>query len=283
MSEGTSSSRKDAGNENKAAEAKKTRRPGSFLADLVMGLRFYSRLPTGDRPHERPDLSRIALSLPFASVIIGVGPAILLLFVAAIGLPPLFAAALAVAAYLLVTGAMAEDGIADTADGLFGGNSIERRLEILKDSRHGTYGVAALVLFLILRVSALAAITSVSPFAAAAVWLATGVAARSGAVWLTLQLPPARTDGASSTAGRVRKMSFFIGLGFAIAISFILAGPFVGIAGIAIAGFLMVLMAYGWSLLCERLLGGQTGDLIGALQALLEIAALSAFIVFAGP
>lgn len=222
------------------------------------------------------------MALPFASLIIGIGPALVLLFGTIIGLPPLFAAALAVASSVVVTGAMAEDGIADAVDGLFGGTTIERRLDILKDSRHGTYGVSALVLFLVLRVSALASMAAILPLAAAAIWLATSIIARSGALWLTLKLPPARRDGAASTAGRVRKVPFLIGLGFAAGISAILAAPFAGIIGIVVAGVLMVIIAFGWASLCKRLLGGQTGDLIGALQALLEIAALSAFIILVG-
>lgn len=282
MTEGPSSSLKDVGNDNKSQKTEEARSKGSFFGDLLMGLRFYSRLPTGNTPHELPDLSRMALALPFASVIIAIVPALILLFGASLGLPSMFAATLAVATYVLATGAMAEDGIADTADGLFGGRTIEQRLDILKDSRHGTYGVAALVLFLILRVSALGAIAATSPFAAALVWVSATVAARSGSLWLTLHLSPARRDGASSAVGQIRKTPFLIGLGFAATISFILAAPFTSIIGIVFAAALLVGVAYGWSLVCAHLLGGQTGDLIGALQALLEIAALSAFIVFMG-
>ncbi|MDB5623829.1 MAG: adenosylcobinamide-GDP ribazoletransferase, partial [Devosia sp.] len=118
-----------------------------------MALRFFSRLPSGSSPHERPDLARIAPVLPLASLLIGAGPA-LILAAGAQAMPPMLAAALAVAALVLAGGAMAEDALADSADGLFGGHTVERRLEIMKDSRHGTYGVAALCLLLIMRVVA---------------------------------------------------------------------------------------------------------------------------------
>ena len=69
-------------------------------------------------------------------------------------LPPLPAAALAVAATVAVTGALHEDGLADVADGFGGGATRERKLEIMRDSRIGTYGVCALILSFILRISA---------------------------------------------------------------------------------------------------------------------------------
>jgi adenosylcobinamide-GDP ribazoletransferase len=86
---------------------------------------------------------------------------------AAVGLPPFVAGVLAVAATLLVTGALHEDGLADTADGFGAGVTRERKLEIMRDSRIGTYGVAALVLSILLRAGAVASL--VEPVLAAPV------------------------------------------------------------------------------------------------------------------
>jgi len=249
----------------------------AFRDDVVMALRFFSRLPSGQSPHQRPDLDRIALGVPFASLVIGAGPALLLLVGLWLGLPPLFAAGLALVAQVLVTGGMAEDGIADAADGLFGGGTAERRLEIMRDSRHGSYGVAALCLFLLLKAAALAGIGH--PLEAAALWLAAGILARSGALVLSAALPPARRDGASAAAGRARKHSLLIGGAFALAIGFLIAAPAVGIFGVGLALLLALPVLLGWTALCARLVGGQTGDLIGALQALLEIAVLAGFLL----
>jgi adenosylcobinamide-GDP ribazoletransferase len=254
---------------------------GRQLADdLVMGVRFFSRLPIGNRPHERPDLARIAMALPFASLVIGSGPALLLLCGGLLNLPPLFVAGAAVAASAIVTGAMAEDALADAADGLFGGATPERRLEIMKDSRHGTYGVTALCLFLLLRVAALAALLSVDALLAPAVWLAAGLMARSGALWLTVALGPARTEGLAAAAGRVGKPAFLMGAVFALILGLVLSAPGTGLVGFLTAVGAVALLAWGWTALCHRLVGGQTGDLIGALQALLEVAALAAFLLY---
>jgi adenosylcobinamide-GDP ribazoletransferase len=254
--------------------------PGGLAEDLVMGVRFYSRLPFGSTPHRKPDLARIALALPFASIVIGLGPALLLCLATLAGLPAFVAATIAVAALVIVTGAMAEDGLADAADGLFGGTTPERRLEIMKDSRHGSYGVAALCLFLVLRVAALGSMAAVSPLAAASVWLAAMLLARSGALWLSVSLAPARPDGASAAAGRVPRRAFFIGGAFALVLGFILGAPPAGVLGFVLALVLCAGVSFGWQKLCRNLVGGQTGDLIGALQALLEIAALAAFSLF---
>ena len=250
---------------------------GRPLSGLVMALRFFSRLPTGRDAHEVPDLNRIAPVLPLASLVIGAGPATLLVALVAGGVPALFAAILAVAAFAIVTGAMSEDGAADAADGLFGGATPERRLEILKDSRHGTYGVLAIVFVIGLKLAALSAISARDPLAAGLVWLAATTMARSGALYLPLRLAPARADGAAAAAGRVGRNAFALGIVLAIVIAGALAAPFVGLPGLALAIGIAGLAALGWTWLCHRLIGGQTGDLIGAAQALLEIAILAVF------
>src|SRR5690606_11795685 len=85
--------------------------------DLVMALRFFSRLPTGGSPHEKPDMGRIAMALPLASAIMGLIPVLILIGGVLAGLPSYFSAALAVAAMVVVGGGMMEDAIADAADG----------------------------------------------------------------------------------------------------------------------------------------------------------------------
>ncbi|MBK8083500.1 MAG: adenosylcobinamide-GDP ribazoletransferase [Devosia sp.] len=249
--------------------------------DLVMGLRFFSRLPTGDRPFEAPDLGRIAIGLAFTSVVIGFGPALLMLLGAWAGLPAYFAATLGVMLMLAATGAMPDDALADAADGLIGGATIERRLEIMKDSRHGTYGVAALGLYLMFRITALGALLAVNPLAAGGVWLAATVVARAGSLWLSLELPNAREGGASAAVGRVPRQAFWIGAGFATLCCLVLAAPFTSIVAVVLALLAAAGVALAWSTACRRLIGGQTGDLIGALHALIEVAVLTILLLFA--
>ncbi|WIY53718.1 adenosylcobinamide-GDP ribazoletransferase [Devosia sp. YIM 151766] len=258
-------------------------RPGGFgfRGDLVMALRFFSRLPTGRHRHEKPDLGRIAPALPLASLIMGIVPVLLLAGGIWAGLPPYFAAALAVAAMVLVGGGMMEDALADAADGLFGGFTPERRLDILKDSRHGTYGVAALCLFLLLRVTALGSLAALDPLAAGGLWLAANIAGRSGALWLAVALPPARADGASAAAGALPASRFAIGAALAMLLVLAIGAPASSLLGVMSALLLVALIVPFWSAVCRRLVGGQTGDLIGAGGGLGEIAALAMLLIFA--
>ena len=251
-----------------------------WRADLLMALRFFSRLPTGRSPHEAPDLSRMAPALPVAGLVIGLGPAVLLLVFAALDLSPLVVAGLALAASALVTGAMSEDALADAADGLGGGTTPERRLEIMKDSRHGTYGVLAIVLVSLIRAAALSVLIAVSPFAAAGIWLAAGIVSRSTGLYLPLALDPARATGAASAAGRPSRQAFGLGAGFAILLAVILAGPFTSFVAVVVALIVAGLVARGWQEICRRLVGGQTGDLTGALIGLIEVATLLVFLAF---
>jgi adenosylcobinamide-GDP ribazoletransferase len=223
----------------------------------------------------------MALALPFVSLILGLLPALLLIVLTLIGLPGIFAAGVAALLLLVITGAMAEDGLADAADGLFGGVTATRRLEIMRDSRHGTYGVLALVLFILLRIVAIGAIAALHWFGAGAVWLAAMILSRTGSLWLAVVLPPARTDGLSAAVGGVTRAGFGVGAALALIIAAVLAIPVVGAVALVLALALMVAVVAGWTLCCKRLVGGQTGDLIGALQALLELAALSVFLAFA--
>jgi adenosylcobinamide-GDP ribazoletransferase len=248
--------------------------------DLIMGLRFFSRLPTGDSPFEKPNLNRIAVGLSFTSVAIGFVPALLMMLAAWLGVPSYFAATLGVAAMLVATGAMADDALADSADGLVGGATIERRLEIMKDSRHGTYGVAAIGLYLLLRVTAIGAVAAFNPLAAGAIWLASTVIGRSASLWVSVALPNAREGGASASVGRVSRKAFFAGMGFAVLLGFVLAAPFTSVVAVVLSLAAAAGVAAAWVWTCRKLIGGQTGDLIGALQALIEVAVLTVLLVF---
>ena len=120
-----------------------------------------------------------------------------------LGLPPIVAAGLAIAALAASTGALHEDGLADVADGFGGGATRERKLEIMRDSRIGAFGATALALSLILRTGALAAALSAGlGFAAASLVLVSGVS-RAGALFPLALLDPARSEGAGASAGRL--------------------------------------------------------------------------------
>jgi adenosylcobinamide-GDP ribazoletransferase len=177
---------------------------------------------------------------------------------------------LAVTAGLLLTGALHEDGLADSADGLFGGVDRDHRLAIMRDSRHGTFAVLALVLSVALRAAALAQIGE-AVFAGLAL-----VAAHAGsrallaaAMWA---LPPARGDGLGAAAGRPRSATVVAALVIAFAIGAAALGPMHGTIAIAIAAAAVAIAATT----ARRRIGGYTGDTLGAFQQIGEIAILLA-------
>lgn len=248
--------------------------------DLVMGWRFFSRLPSGPSAHEAPDLARMAPVLAPVSVLIGLGPALLVFVLALIDMPVLPATVLGLVALALVTGAMSEDAIADSFDGLWGGHDAARRLQIMHDSTHGTYGVMAIVGSFALRMSLLAALFVASPVGGVILWIAAQMLARQASLWLPFRLATARADGAGNAAGELPARPFGVGLVIAAILFAIGAGPFIGILGLIAAFIAGGGIALIWSRICSAKVNGFTGDLIGGAQALVEIGLLGTFILF---
>ncbi len=236
-----------------------------IVADLTAAVLFATRIPL---PHKReiagPDIARASWALPLAGLLVGLISAAIYWIASSIRLPALVCAALAVAASLVVTGGLHEDGLADTCDGL-GGSTRERRLEIMRDSRLGTYGTCALVLSLLLRIGALASLGG--PAQAAWALIAAHPGARALMPMLLRLVPPARTDGLAADAGRPPAMSA------AIAALLGVVMVLIGLGGIRfVVALLLLAAAFGamrW--LTLRQIGGQTGDVAGALEQIGEI------------
>jgi len=252
--------------------------PGWAIATAIC-LRFWSRLPVPPLPgesqsHAAPDFRMVPRALPFAALVIALPAALVMLAAGLAGVSGLVGAALALTALALTTGAFHEDGLADTADGLFGGHTVERRLEIMKDSRVGSYGALALGLSLLLRASLLAMILDRSgAWAAAAAVLAVAPWSRAEALHLLATQAPARSSGAAAAVGQPTPATARIALGLSLALALGLAFA----AQLPLAGLLIGLaLAHGAALglagLARRLIGGQTGDILGAAQQLAEIA-----------
>ncbi len=251
----------------------------ALAADCATMIRFYSRLPMPRLPfeaeaHAPPDFRRAPRMLPLAGLLIGLPGALVLALGTATGLPPLVAAVLAVAAATLATGAFHEDGLADTFDGLGGGWTPERRLEIMRDSRIGSYGGAALMLALIARVACIAALVERGGWLAAiGAVLAAATLSRPIALLPLALLPPARPDGASALVGRPSRRILVLAITIAVLMALLLAlmaGMPLGGVGLGL-GLALVAASIltRWS---ARAIGGQTGDVAGACQQLAEIA-----------
>lgn len=178
--------------------------------------------------------------------------------------PVAVAAACAVAAGLLITGAFHEDGLADVADAFGGGSSVERRLELLKDSTHGTYGVAAMTSSIVIRVASVASIAG--PAAVFASLVAAHTLGRCAAVVAMMSAPPATDSGLGvSAAASLRPGPTALGLVAGVGITAALCGwwtlPFLGAAAVGIGAVVV---------LAVRTVGGLAGDVLGAVEQVVE-------------
>lgn len=236
------------------------------IADLRIAVSFVTILPVASsKPAGDGAVARATWALPVAGLLVGLAGAAAYAIASRLGLTPGPAALLALATTVLVTGALHEDGLADTADGLGGGRTRERKLEIMRDSRIGSYGVCALILSFGLRWSALAAIAN--PWAVALALCAAHAAARAGVPALMSLVPPARPDGLSASAGsppgRSVAIAFAVGT-LALALALGPGKALVGLILLSLAGLILARLAV-------RQIGGQTGDILGAYEQIGEI------------
>jgi adenosylcobinamide-GDP ribazoletransferase len=237
-----------------------------LATDVKISILFCTRLPIPDLAAiDSRDVARASWAFPIAGTLVG-GVGALVYVVAWWGrLPPMLAAALALAATLVVTGCLHEDGLADAADGFGGGRHREHKLEIMRDSLLGTYGVCALVMSLILRWTAISAIAS--PFLVASALVAAHVSGRAALPAFMHFVPPARPDGLSAQAGQPTRRSVAI----AVLLGMVTLGVSLGLAaamiGLVLAASASLFMAW----LSVRHIGGQTGDVLGALEQIIEI------------
>jgi adenosylcobinamide-GDP ribazoletransferase len=167
----------------------------------------------------------------------------------------------------VVTGALHEDGLADTADGFFGGWTRERRLEIMKDSHIGSFGTLALIVTVLARWSALVVILT------GPLWGLIAVAALSRAPMAAVMagLPNARGQGLAQSVGRPDRDVVAV----AILLAFLAAAVTVGLTTALLMGAVVAVVTSALALTAQARIGGQTGDVLGAAQQMAEVAALT--------
>jgi adenosylcobinamide-GDP ribazoletransferase len=182
-------------------------------------------------------------------------------------LPRMVAAGLAVGLGVLLTGALHEDGLGDTADALGSGATGEEALRILADPRLGTYGVVAVILSILVHVAALA---SLGPLASLVIVPAAHALGRGAAAGVLGLVRPAADRGLGATyAGAVTTVGSTAAVAIAIAIGVVGLGwwalPAIGVAAIG---------AWAISGMSVRRIGGITGDVLGAVEQVAEVGAL---------
>lgn len=239
--------------------------------DFFTAAGFLTRLPLPAAAFAGGGELRRALRLfPLVGAAIGAIGALVFWLARHFGLDPWMAAVLAIAATALATGALHEDGLSDSADGLGGGRDAAHKLEIMRDSRLGAYGVLALIFSVLLRSLALA--TLAEPALAGAALIAAHSVSRALLPGLMAALPPARSDGLAAGVGAPEGAAVMTALGLGLVIALLALGFSKGLLALAAA------VIAGWALawLARRQIHGITGDTLGAAQQAAEIAALVA-------
>ncbi len=243
----------------------------SWWEDAQLALVFLTRIPwtiKGELPANA--LNRAVRAFPAVGLLVGALGACVFGLAQGVGLPALACGLFAVLSCVLLTGALHEDGLADVADGFGGGRDKARKLEIMRDSRVGSYGVLAMVIAIGLRVSLLDGFEDWSLAAGALV----GVSAfsRIAPVLMLYTMEPARTDGLAAKMERPDQTIVWQGVALAVGALW-LCVPF--------SALLMTLIVSGAALyafrkLAQSQIGGHTGDVCGASQQIIEIVALAA-------
>jgi adenosylcobinamide-GDP ribazoletransferase len=241
--------------------------PSGWLEDLRLAFAFLTRLPIPGRMAARP-LAVAVRCFPLVGLVVGlVGGAVYALGLK-LDLPMLGAALFAIAATGLLTGALHEDGLADSADGLAGGQDRDRRLAIMSDSHIGSYGVLALIVSVMARASLLAGLPAAHGVAAL---IGAHALARAAMALVMARGTAAKSSGLGAAAGKPAEGGALVALAIAAIIAWIALGPVV--AAIALVAILAI--AWAMARLGKRLIGGYTGDILGAVEQLSEIAALA--------
>lgn len=238
-----------------------------ILRELAGACGLLTRLPVG-RWAAGADPARCVWAYPLAGALVGALAAAVYALGRGVGLGAPVAAVWALAALLAVTGALHEDGLADAADALGGGRTVARRLEIMRDSRIGSFGALALVLSTALR---LAAVAALAPGAAAGALIASGALGRAAMLLPLLLLRPARPDGLGTSLARVQGGTAVVGLALGAAVALLVLPERFAVGAVLLAA----LAGLGAARLAGRLLGGYTGDVFGATSVVAECLVLS--------
>jgi adenosylcobinamide-GDP ribazoletransferase len=238
-----------------------------WLDDLSNAFAFLTRLPVPRTETAPADFARAYRAFPLVGALIGAVIGIADMLLLRLGAPAMAAAAIALGAGMLLTGALHEDGLADVADGFGGGRDKADKLELMRDSRLGSYGALALLVVFIAKVGALAALPRGSVIVD---MIAIQALARAPLAVMAANMAYARDDGLAVTTGRPDAGTAFAACVVAMALALICLP--VGVA--ARAALVAAAVAIGLALLARRQIGGQTGDVLGATEQLSEVALL---------
>ncbi len=237
--------------------------PGQWWREIRLAIGFFTRLPFKSPPGQTAEAAR---AFAIAGAVIGLIGSLIYLLAMEIGLSGLLAALLAVAATVIVGGALHEDGLADFADMLGVRGDRERKLMVMRDSRIGSYGVLALGFSTAIKVSALVGLGS--PWLVAGALITAHAMGRATLPIIMRSLPLARASGLAVDAGKPSAAATYQGLGIALLIAAFACGPGAALVSLVVA----IVAAFLVSEVARRHIHGYTGDVLGAAQEMAQLA-----------
>ncbi|UTW55936.1 adenosylcobinamide-GDP ribazoletransferase [Kordiimonas sp. SCSIO 12610] len=250
--------------------------PYIIVEDIAAAMMLLTRIPVpwrkiSERP---PNLSRSTWAYPIVGLIIALIGASVYAVISQLNLSPLLAALIAILAMVFTTGAFHEDGLADMADGIGGGMTKDRKLEIMRDSRVGTYGAVALILSILIRAEILADLSYIVAIVALVV---AAPLSRSMIVLALFFLPPAREKGLGTVAGEPPQAAMIASLILGC-FPLILLGMWlpVSIVLVLTASFLGLIIV---SRIAMKAVDGYTGDILGSIQQVSEATIMIAILI----
>jgi adenosylcobinamide-GDP ribazoletransferase len=242
--------------------------------DLVSAFGLLTRLPL-PKAAAGSGLAEGVWAWPVVGAVIGLIGGIVYTVAAVVHLSPWLCAVLAVFAMIIATGGLHEDGLADTADGMGGGQTAEPRLAIMQDSRIGSFGALALIASVGLRAGALVQLAE--PRLVIPALVVAAMAGRSAMPGVVILSAPARPGGLGASLGLLARPRVYAGWAIAVAISLLLMPHGLGRAAAA-----TVIIAFAMAAFGRRTIRGYTGDTLGATEQLGECAVLLVLAAAAG-
>ncbi|EJW09977.1 Cobalamin synthase [Rhodovulum sp. PH10] len=238
--------------------------------DMRVAIALLTRIPMTHPDGPAPSyLARALRVFPLVGALIGAIVGLVYLALHGLGVPAPVGAALALGASALVTGALHEDGLADVGDGFGGGHTKAKKLDIMRDSRLGTYGSVTLVVTFATKLFAIASLPVVAVLPVLVTAHALGRAAIPA---LSVKLPAARKDGLGARVGAPEQSVAVTAAMIALVVALLMLPLREALLSVLLA----VAAAAAIGALAMRQIGGQTGDVLGAAEQAVEVAVLVA-------
>ena len=260
------------------AEDNTTRVLTGWWHDFRIACGFLTIMPIGpaaDIDDHRAGLRFGARAFPLAGLVVGLFGALVYAIAHMLHLPPEGAAFIAIGAMTVLTGAIHEDGLADMADGTMAREKRSERLDVMRDSRIGTFGTLALIIVVGIKTGSITALGWSDHVAT--MLLGSAAASRAFLPALMRYIPPARADGLAVQAGRPEENQVALAALLGAALALLFLGPAAGFIAFAVGAGTAAFI--GW--FAKRRIGGLTGDVLGAAQQMSEAAMMLVVVALA--